>query len=106
MGDEHGLVVLLLVLRDHAERERTGEQAGAAERGRVHQVEHPAPDLMGVGAGLGRWQQRQRRPCRARMLEGVVEGVDLRAHRVPPAHLPKQPEFLLVGDVREVPHQR
>ncbi|BDE58252.1 hypothetical protein REA19_12680 [Prescottella equi] len=40
------------------------------------------------------------------MLEGVVQFVDVAADRVPPTHIPDQPEFLLVADVREIPDER
>ena len=56
-------------------------------------------------ASAGR-QQRQRGPLGPRVLERVVERVDLRVHRLPAAHLAQQPELFLVGDVRQVPDQR
>ena len=99
-----------LVLGDHPEREPVAEQPRAAlrapEPGPLEQVEDPAPDLLPVGPGLGGRQQRQRRPLGARMLERVVERVDLRAHGLAPADLAQQPELFLVGDVGQVPDQR
>ncbi len=100
-----------LVLGDHAEREPVAEQPRAAvlqaaEPGPLQQVEHPAAHLAAVGPRLRRRQQRQRRALGARVLERVVERVDLRVHGLAPADLAQQPEFFLVGDVRQVPDQR
>ena len=74
--------------------------------GALEQVEHAAAYLVAVGPRLVRGQQRQRRALGTRMLERVVERVDLRVHRLPAAYLAKQPQFLLVGHVGEVPDQR
>jgi hypothetical protein len=106
MGGEHGLVVLLLMLRDHAEREAVGDQPLAGEPGPLDQVEHAPPDLPGIRPRLGGRQQRQGRALGSRVLERVIERVDLRVHRLPPANLPEQPQLLLIGDVGQVPHQR
>ena len=119
VGGEHGLVVLHLVLRDHPEREpgaETGaelcagaEAAGLPPGGQLDlldQVEHPCADLVAVAARLGRGEQRQGRPLGARVLERVVQRVDLRVHGVAAADRAEQPELLLVGDVRQVPHER
>ena len=106
VGDQHGLVVLLLVLGDHAVGEPVGEQRGPGELGRFQQVHDPAADFPGVRAGLGGRQQRQRGPRGPRVLERVVERVDLGVHRLPAAHVAQQPQLFLVGDVREVPDQR
>jgi hypothetical protein len=105
MGGEHGLVVLLLVLGDHAEGEARVQQRRALQRAGLQQVEHPAAHLVGVAAGLGRRQQGQARPLGPGVFERVVQRVDLRVHRVPAADVAQQPELLLVADVREVPHQ-
>jgi hypothetical protein len=102
VGGEHGLVVLLLVLRDHAEQ----KACFPLYWGPVEQVEHPAADLAGVSVCLAGRQQRQRRPLGARMLERVVQRIDLRMHRVPAADLAQQPQFFLVRHVRQVPDQR
>ena len=72
----------------------------------VEQVEDPAAHLVAVGPRLGRRQQRQRRALGSRVLERVVQRVDLRVHRLAAADLAQQPELFLVGDVREVPDQR
>ena len=113
MRDEPGLVVLHLVLRDHSEREAGVREVGAESDGlavrQVHpldEVEHPAANLVTVTARLTRRQQRQRGPLGARVLERVVQRIDLRVHRVAAADRAKQPQFLLVGDVGEIPHQR
>ena len=106
VGDQHRLVVLHLVLGDHPERESVAEQPRPAERGAVEQVEDPAAHLVAVGLGLGGRQQRQRGTFGPRVLERVVERVDLRVHRLAAADLAQQPELFLVGDVREVPDQR
>nr|BFE67975.1 hypothetical protein GCM10020092_012760 [Actinoplanes digitatis] len=105
VGGEHGLVVLLLVLDDHAEREAVRDQRPPVEADPVEHVEGLVPHLVHIGAGLGRAEQRQRRAVAARVLEGVVQLVDVAAHRLPAADVPDQPELLLVGDVREVPDQ-
>ena len=65
-----------------------------------------AADLVAVAARLGRGEQRQGRPLGARVLERVVQRVDLRVHGVAAADRAQQPELLLVGDVRQVPHER
>jgi hypothetical protein len=112
VGGQHRLVVLDLVLCDHAERERVGaqrlaERAGPPARpGPVDQVEHPAADLAGVPARLLRREQREGGPLRPRVLERVVDRVDLRVQRVAAADLAQQPQLLLVGDVGQVPDQR
>ena len=109
--DQHGLVVLHLVLGDHPEREPVpdpppGREPGVAEPGPVEQVQDPAADLMAVGPRLVGRQQRQCRALRAGMLERVVERVDFRVQGFAAADLAQQPELFLVGDVREVPDQR
>jgi hypothetical protein len=98
--------MLLLVLGDHPEGEPPGDQRGPGEGRRLEQVEHPAADLAGVAARLCGWQQRQGGALGAGVLEGVIERVDLRVHRVAAAHLPQQPQLFLIGDVREIPYQR
>src|SRR5215467_1073998 len=60
---------------------------------------------MRVAAGLAWRQQGQRGPFGPRVLERVVQRVDLRVHRVAAADPAEQPELLLVGHVREVPYQ-
>ena len=84
------------------------EAAGRARRqlDLLDEVEHAAADLVAVAARLGRGEQRQGRPLGARVLERVVQRVDLRVHRVAAADRAQQPELLLVGDVRQVPHER
>ncbi|GAB3842609.1 hypothetical protein GCM10029963_15950 [Micromonospora andamanensis] len=106
VGGEHRLVVLLLVLHDHAEGETVGDQPAAVEGDPVQQVVHLLPDGGQVGPGLGRRQQRQRRAVPTRLLERVVQVVDVAPDRLPPADVTDQPEFLLVAHVRQVPHQR
>ena len=103
---QHGLVVLLLVLGDHAEHEAAVDELPAGEADPLKQVENPSPDVAGVAAGLGGRQQRQRRPRGTRMLERVVERIDLRVHRVAAADVAQQPELLLISDVGEIPDQR
>ncbi len=106
VGDQHRLVVLLLVLGDHPEREPGLQQRRTLQRAGGEQVQHPAAHVVGVGAGLGGRQQRQAGALGPGVLEGVVQRVDLRVHRVPAADVAQQPELLLVADVREVPDQR
>ena len=65
VGGQHRLVVLLLVLGDHAEHEAVLEQPPAVQRRAVEHVEHLVADLADVGARLGRAEQRQRRPVGA-----------------------------------------
>jgi hypothetical protein len=105
VGDEHRLVVPLLVLGDHPEGEPRGDQRRPGERGRFEQIEHPAADLAYVVPCLAGRQQRQGGTLAAGMLERVVQRVDLRVHRVPAAHGPQQPQLFLVGDVCQIPHQ-
>jgi hypothetical protein len=100
------IVVLLLVLRDHAEREPAVREAGAVEPGLLQQVHDPAADVVAVAARLARREQRQRRALRPRVLERVVERVDLGVDRGQAADLAQQPQLLLVGDVGQVPDQR
>jgi hypothetical protein len=107
MGGQHRLGVLLLVLGDHAEHEATLGEPSAAERGAVHQVDDLGSDLTDVAPGGRRIEQRQRRAIGARVLERVVELIHgLREDRVPTADVAKQPEFLLIADVRKIPDQR
>lgn len=108
MGDQHRLVVLLFVLRDHAEGEAGALQRASAlvQRCALQQVQCPPPYVGGVRPGLGGGQQRQRGARGARVLEGVVQPVDLRAQRLPAADRAQQPLLLLVADVRQVPDQR
>ncbi len=104
--DEHGLVVLLLMLRDHAEGEAGVEQRSAVQRGALQDVQHPAADLGDIAVRLVRCQQRQRGARGAGVLEGVVDGVDVRAQRVTAADGAQQPLLLLVAYVGQVPYQR
>jgi hypothetical protein len=107
VGGEHRLVVLLLVLDDHAEGEAVLDQAAAGERRALQQVEDAAAHLAHVVARLARVQQRQRRTLEPRVLERVVELVHgLGQDRVAAADVAEQPQLLLVADVRQVPHQR
>ena len=107
VGGQHGLGMLLLVLGDHAEDEAALGQPATVQRSLVQQVDHLRPDLTDVPPGLGRVEQRERRAIRPRVLERVIQLVDrLRQDRVPATDIAQQPEFLLVADVREVPHQR
>ncbi len=131
VSDQHRLVVLHLVLGDHPEREPSAEQLRApvlqdpvlqdpvlqnpvlqdpvlqdTEPSAVQQVEDPAAHLVAVGSRPRRRQQRQLRPLGAGMLERVVQRVDFRVHRLAPADLTQQPQFFLVGDVRQIPDQR
>ncbi|CAM5744639.1 hypothetical protein SHIRM173S_09046 [Streptomyces hirsutus] len=106
MGDQHRLVVLLFVLRDHPEGEPRLGQPLAVERGALEHVQCPAAHVRDVAASLLGRQQRQLRPLGTRVLEGVVDAVDLGPYRLLPADGPQQPLFLLVAYVGEVPHQR
>ena len=85
---------------------RRAAPVGRVETDRVEGVQHLAADQADVVAGLGRLEQRQRRPGRARVLEGVVDVVELGPHRLDAGRLAQQPQLLVVADVREVPHQR
>ncbi len=106
VGGQHRLVVLLLVLHDHREREPVLDQPPPLQRDPFEQAYHPLTDLAHVPAGRPGLQQRQPRPGRARMLEGVVEPVHVVAeHRVASADVAQQPQLLLVADVGQVPHQ-
>lgn len=108
MGDQHRLVMLLFVLGDHPEGEpRLGQaRTRTFEGGALQHVQGPAAHLRRVLTGLGGRQQRQRGPFRARVLEGVVQAVDLGPHRLPPGDRTQQPHLLLVADMGQVPHQR
>ena len=106
VGDQHRLVVLHLMLGDHPEREPVAEQPRPGERRTVEQVQHAAAHLVPVGPRLAGRQQGKRRAFGARVLERVVQRVDLRVQRLAAADLAQQPEFFGVGDVRKVPDQR
>ncbi len=106
MGDQHRFVVLLFVLGDHPEGEAHVGEPGPAEGVALQYVRHPAAHLGRVLPRLLGRQQRQRGALGARVLERVVEAVDVGAHRVPATDGAQQPQFLLVADVREVPDQR
>jgi hypothetical protein len=103
---EHGLVVLLLVLDDHAEREPVRDQPAALHRRGVEQVEDLRAHRVDIGARLRRAEQRQLRAVPARVLERVVQMVDIGPDRLAPAHIAHEPEFLLVADVGQIPDQR
>jgi hypothetical protein len=103
---EHRLGVLLLVLHDHSEGEALLDQPSAAQRAGGERVERLLADLRHVGARLGGAEQRQLHPAGPRVLEGVVEPVDLRAQRLTAADVAHQPQLLLAAHVREVPHER
>ena len=111
VGGQHGLVVLVLVLQDHAKDEAVLAQrvrrgsVGPAQRHRLQCVEDLATHLTEVVVRLAGQQQRQAGPGVTRVLEGVVEVVDLGAHRLLAARLAQQPELLVVADVGQVPHQ-
>jgi hypothetical protein len=98
--------VLLLVLDDHAEREAALLEPPAFQRTAFEDVEHLVADLADVRAGLGRRQQRQLGPVGTRMLERVVQVVDVVTDRLTAADVADQPQLLLVADVGEVPDQR
>ncbi|MGX1479254.1 UNVERIFIED_CONTAM: hypothetical protein RKD50_008062 [Streptomyces canus] len=106
MGDQHRLVMLLFVLRDHPEGESGLGEPGPVERGALQDVQHPAAYLSRVAPGLRGRQQGQRGAFGARVLEGVVDAVDLGPYRLLPGDGPQQPLLLLVADVGEVPHER
>ena len=100
----------LWLLRDVGGRDpmlpETVDQLTALERHRVQQVQHLRPHGADVRARLGRAEQRQGRSVDAGVLERVVQLVDVLPHRLAAADVAHQPEFLLVADVRQVPHQR
>ena len=109
VGGQHRLVVLLLVLHDHAEDEPVGDQRPPGRtRRRVEQVEHlVAAPCADVGAGLGRGEQRQRRAGRARGCSNASYRSSISGRTgVAAADVAQQPQLLLVADVREVPDQR
>ena len=110
VGGEHRLVVLLLVLHDHAEREAVGGEPAAVpqtQRGAAAQhVQRLLAHLGDVRARLAGREQRQLDPARPGVLEGVVEAVDLGAQRRAAADVAHQPQLFLAADVREVPDQR
>ncbi len=82
VGGEHRLVVLVLVLQHHAVDEAAvGELLAVVETHRVQRVEHLAPHQVDVAGRLCRGEQRQGGAHGARVLEGVVQRVDLRPHR-------------------------
>jgi hypothetical protein len=99
---QHRLVVLFLVLNDHARREQL------AGRSVLDQVKDPPANLVVVGPRLNRGQQRQRRALGAGVLECVVERVHRWREHPGPDRVagPQQPQLLLLADVRQVPHQR
>jgi hypothetical protein len=107
VGGEHGLVVLLLVLGDHAEDESVGQQRGAVrvQGGTVEYVQGLFADLAEIGAGGFGGEQRQRGPVGPGVLERVVERVEVRTDGRPSAGVAHQPQFLLVADVGQVPDQ-
>jgi hypothetical protein len=103
---EHRLVVLLLVLRDHPEREGVVDQlTPAVELHVVQDVHDLVPHLGHIGPRLA-GRAAAARPIRARMLERVVQLVDVLAQRLAAADVADQPELLLVADVGVVPDQR
>jgi hypothetical protein len=106
VGGQHGLVVLLFVLHDHPEGEPVRHQPAAVQWGALQDVEHLVSDLAEVTSGISRCEQWQSGPARPWLLERVVKVVDVCPDGLPPGHISDQPQFLLVADVSQVPHQR
>jgi hypothetical protein len=105
-GGQHGLVVLVLVLDDHAVHEAAGHEGeGRIELDALEQAQGPVPHLGQVGPGLARGEEGQGRAIGPGVAEGVVEVVARRAH-AGCADGPHQPEVLVVAHVGQVPHQR
>ena len=82
------------------------DQAPALQWRLLQHVERLVADLFDVTARLGRTEQGQGRSVRTGVPERVVEVVDVLAHRLPATDVAHQPEFFLIADVREIPHQR
>ena len=104
VGQQHGLVVLVLVLGDHREREC---RLRVAVRDRTEFLQHPLTHLDQECARLPGAEQRQRCTFGPRVGEGVVEILDLGPQDTwDIAAAAQQPEVLLLADVREIPDQR
>ena len=104
---EDGLVVLMLVLHDHAVDEAAREQRLAAVE--IDVREHVEGALAHVGdepPRLGWIEDRKRRAVAARVLERVVHVVEELVGGRRAGELPQEPQLLVVADVREVPTQR
>ncbi len=104
---EQRLVVLMLVLDDHAVHEAAGEQRIAAvECGFVEHAERALAHVGDERARARRVEDRQRHAVAARVLERVVDVVERGISGCRAAQRAHQPQFLVVTDVREVPAQR
>ena len=102
---QHGLVVLVLVLDDHAVDEPVLEQRAFVELDLVEHVEHAHADVGDVGARRVGPEQVELRPVTPRVAEGVVHAIEMGGHaRVGDGT--QQPLLLVVADVGQVPHQR
>ena len=101
---EQRLVVLVLVLHDHAVDEAVGEQRIAAvEVDPVEHLERARAHRGVVVARAGGVEDVEGRPLATGVTERVVHVVEARHRRCGPCELAHQPELLEVTDVGEVP---
>jgi hypothetical protein len=103
---EQGLVVLVLVLHDHAVDESVGEQGHVGIE--LDAVEHVERALAHIGIERARAdgiEDRQGVALAARMLERVVDVVVEGVGGIGADELADQPQLLEVPDVREVPDE-
>src|SRR5699024_4410460 len=118
VGCEHGFVVHVFVLDDHVEHKTVIEQGaacavdgparcgnGRAEVDTVEYVQHLAAYPLVVLVGLGRVEQGQSDALVSRILECVVETVDVGAQCLASSRGTQKPLFLAVADVGQVPDQ-
>ncbi len=101
---QHGLVVLVLV----ADHQAVHEVLLRFVREPIERIERSRSHGPAVAARLMRGQQRQVDAAGTGMHEGVVQalhgvGQDSRPIRVTAT---QQPQFFLLSDMRQVPHQR
>ena len=101
---EQRLVVLVLVLHDHAVDEPVGEQRIAAvEVDPVEHLERARAHRGVVVARAGGVEDVEGRPLATGVTERVVHVVEARHRRCDPVELAHQPELLEMTDVGEVP---
>jgi len=106
VGGQHGLVVLLFVLGDHAEDETVVHQRSTGQITGIEDIEDLFAHRADVTARLLGIQQRQRRTIDPGVLERVVDLIDIGAHRLAPTDIAHQPQFFLIPDMCQIPDQR
>ena len=104
---QHGLLMLRLVLSDHAVHVTVCQEGSCGvELGGPHELESFAPHVRDIGVGVVAVQKRQVAARPARVVERVVHPVVGGIVGRPSVDLTKQPVLLEVPDMADVPYDR